>query len=141
MRAEQEKKLLTEEDWNALVGGTKLKSFKKDEIIIQQGRQYQKICQIVKGRCRVEKEENGVKQLLNVMTAPETFGEPSFTVWDRTSFVSVVADEEVSLSIIEGYFIRICCDLKPGFEGRFFNYLAAQLARRVASRERLVYNY
>jgi len=141
LKAEQEKKLLTEEDWDMLVGGTKLKTFKKGECIIKQGKQYQKLCQIVQGRCRVEKEVDGKKTILSVLVTPETFGETSFTLWDKGSSVSIIAEEDVALSVIEGYFIKITCDMKNGFAGRFYNYLAATLARRVYSAERMVYNY
>lgn len=63
----------------------------------------------------------------------------SFTLWDEPSSYSLIADDdEVALSVIEGnmilnncksigYYIRIACDMRPGFEARFYKYLAAQV--------------
>ena len=76
----------------------------------------------------------------------------SFTMWDEPAPVSLVASEDnVALSVIEGYYMRIACERDAGFEARFFNFLAAQvcwkvslidkLTRRITMGERLLYNY
>jgi len=72
---------------------------------------------------------------------PETFGEMNFLMWERKSNFSVVADEDVTLCIIEGHYVSILFNMIPGFAGRFYKYLVDVLSRRLYSRERLLYHY
>lgn len=87
------------------------------------------------------------------MPKGETFGEITFLLSDRSPSYSIIAGEDTEICIIEGdnkmhfnlavsgYFIGILFGMREGFAGRFFKYLAAVLARRVFSKERLVFNY
>lgn len=63
VKVEEEQRILTADDWDLLVNGTKLKSYAKGEIIVQQGEEYQKLFHIVKGTCRIEKDEKGEKKV------------------------------------------------------------------------------
>jgi len=120
---------LTPEDWKFLIGGAKAVVFQKNQTIIEEGQIYQRLYQINKGSCRIEK----AKQLLGKMSAPEIFGEISFLEGgDSGAAATVIPDDsEVELFIIEGYFINVLFDTQEGFAGRFYYYLCTLLAARL----------
>eukprot|EP01100_Stratorugosa_tubuloviscum_P012523 TRINITY_DN597_c0_g2_i10.p1 TRINITY_DN597_c0_g2~~TRINITY_DN597_c0_g2_i10.p1 ORF type:complete len:877 (+),score=349.05 TRINITY_DN597_c0_g2_i10:674-3304(+) len=118
---------LTEEDWAMLLKGANVCKFTKDQIIINEGQQYQRLFHLTKGRCRVERTGNK----LGTMKEKETFGEISFLEGSGAA-VTVIADEdEIELQIIEGYFVNRLFNLRDGIEGRFYHYLSTILARRL----------
>eukprot|EP01097_Dermamoeba_algensis_P009489 TRINITY_DN667_c0_g1_i4.p1 TRINITY_DN667_c0_g1~~TRINITY_DN667_c0_g1_i4.p1 ORF type:complete len:916 (-),score=254.98 TRINITY_DN667_c0_g1_i4:345-3092(-) len=118
---------LTKEDLELLLKGAKLVSYPKEAIVVQEGQLYQRLFQINKGTCRITK----MGKPLGYMSSGEMFGEISFLEGSGAA-VSVISDEEeVSLSIIEGYYINILFEMKPGFAGRFYHHLCTLLAGRL----------
>jgi len=118
---------LTNEDWDLLLQGAKLKTFSKDEAIVVEGDSFQRIYQIVEGCCRIE---IGGK-VVGFMVTEDTFGEISFLLSGGAT-ASVIADSEtVDVYIMEGYFINILFGRKQELAGRFYKYLAHELQRRV----------
>jgi len=128
--------------------GARTITYEKGHVIIEQGRYYQRICQIskvrpketndskrslindIQGFCRIERQlENGDVITVGKVGPGESFGEISFIKGGRTdpfmkcwSFsqstfhlvgasASVVADEEVEMFAIEGYFMNILIDM------------------------------
>eukprot|EP01103_Thecamoeba_quadrilineata_P019456 TRINITY_DN7892_c0_g1_i1.p1 TRINITY_DN7892_c0_g1~~TRINITY_DN7892_c0_g1_i1.p1 ORF type:complete len:1077 (+),score=244.67 TRINITY_DN7892_c0_g1_i1:35-3265(+) len=121
---------LTDTDWKHILEGAKSKIHKRDEVIIQEGQQYQRLYQINRGSCRIEK----ATQVLGRMETQEMFGEISFLEGGSGAgaAVTVIADEdEVELAIIEGYFINILFHTMHGFAGRFYHHLCKLLSQRI----------
>ena len=154
-----QKSILTPTDWELMLGGAKKVTFQEGEFIIRAGETYQKIYHIVRGSCNVEINRGGEAVIINRMQENTTFGEMSFILQSEDSeyqaSASVIAAEEVEISIIEGYFLNIIFDMHPGkfqiFEtrrhtssthsrfsffniglvARFFEYLCNVLANRI----------
>jgi len=118
---------MSAEDWDFLLKGSKAVKYAKDEIIIAEGAQYQRLYQLSKGVCRVEK---GQKKL-GMMSTGEMFGEISFLEGSGAAVTVRSEDDGVELQIIEGYYINILFDMKPGFAGRFYHHLCTVLAARL----------
>ena len=97
--------ILNKKDWELLLQGAKTQSYNADQIIVSQSEQYQRIYQINKGTCRIEVEKDGQRRKLGVMKENETFGEISFLTGSGAS-AYVIADENVQLTIVEGYYIN-----------------------------------
>lgn len=154
---ESQKKILTPTDWELMLNGAKKVIFKDGEFIIRAGESYQKIYHIVRGNCIVEVERDGQMVIINRMGENTTFGEMSFIKQtednEYKASASVIAVDEVEISIIEGYFLNIIFDMHPGLgetrvlafvhlkscstEVRFFEYLCHVLAQRIGRQTRL----
>lgn len=146
-RATEERKLaalrarydLTEEDWENILKGASVTTFNKDQPVITEGDKMQRIYQVGRGTCRIEKallsDEKQKLVLGRFVKDDGVFGEISFLEGGAAS-ASVVADEpETAIHIIEGYFLDVLFQRTPGLSGRFYHYLASLLAKRVALRE------
>jgi len=130
---------LTNVDWELIIKGARTITYTKDDVIIEEGQKYQRIYQINKGICRIEKIKNGKNVVLGHMGVEESFGEISFLQGSGTT-ASVIADQDgVELCIIEGYFMKMLFGLQRGLASRFFKYLAAGIASRVRQREQDLY--
>jgi CRP-like cAMP-binding protein len=131
---------LTEEDWRLVLQGASCLTFTKNQYIIQEGEEHQRIYQIVEGKCRIEKgrldsQQGGSVQILGHMEPGSLFGEMSFLEGGGAT-VSVVADDDkVTLYVIEGYFINLLFVRYPDLAGRFYHYLSSVLANRLNKRE------
>lgn len=130
--------ILTEEDWNLLIGGSKVKVFKKGDVIISAGKA-SSLYQIVDGTVSIKKEIHGQSTILTRLHAPQTFGEVSFFLQEKTSNYDIVVEsEEVSVYLIELYFIYLMFERVEGFASRWLKYLCAILARRLFSFENII---
>eukprot|EP01124_Arcella_intermedia_P005670 TRINITY_DN13354_c0_g2_i1.p1 TRINITY_DN13354_c0_g2~~TRINITY_DN13354_c0_g2_i1.p1 ORF type:complete len:1073 (+),score=274.40 TRINITY_DN13354_c0_g2_i1:427-3219(+) len=129
----------TPEDWQLILKGSRTVHYQKDEVIIKEGKKYRQLYQLTKGVCRIEKE--GINKPLDLISYsshhPEDsiFGEISF-LEDGPATASVIADENVQIHIIEGYFLNILFQHYPPLCVRFYHYIARVLARRITARER-----
>ena len=122
---------LTEDDWTVLLQGSKKVTFVKDQVIVTEGENFQRIYQISTGSCRIEKSGKP----LGEMGEGATFGEVSFLLSGGAS-ASVIADSSsVEVYLLEGYYINILFGMKPELAGRFYKYLAKTLQRTVQLRE------
>jgi signal-transduction protein with cAMP-binding, CBS, and nucleotidyltransferase domain len=125
---------LTQDDWGFLLQGAKMPVYERGQKIIGEGEQFQRIYQIVKGTCRIEKAAFE-KPIGSGMGPGQTFGEISFLLSGGAT-ASVIADSDtVEVYILEGYFMNIVFSMKPELAGRFYKYLATMLQRRIRSRE------
>eukprot|EP01119_Soliformovum_irregulare_P018193 TRINITY_DN5526_c0_g1_i4.p1 TRINITY_DN5526_c0_g1~~TRINITY_DN5526_c0_g1_i4.p1 ORF type:complete len:392 (+),score=89.08 TRINITY_DN5526_c0_g1_i4:153-1328(+) len=130
LEAKAETEYLTNDDWKHLVGGCKTQKFSKGDVIIKSGSTHQRLYQIIQGTCKVESVTQNSKYPVGILSEPEIFGETSFLIWESGSSHQVVAEEDVTLYAIEGYFVSILFNMIPGFAGRFFRFLGAILSRR-----------
>mmetsp|Transcript_34909 Transcript_34909/g.87853 ORF Transcript_34909/g.87853 Transcript_34909/m.87853 type:complete len:853 (-) Transcript_34909:259-2817(-) len=128
---------LTPSDWNLLVGGAKLLSLKRNEVLIAEGTESQRLFYIAHGHCRVEitRPEDDSKVVVGTISAKETLGDISF-LQNSTATASVIAEvDDMSVYCIEGTHIHGLMDSVPGFAGRFYKYLATVIGLRLRQRE------
>jgi CRP-like cAMP-binding protein len=128
--------MLSEEDRAKILKGAKCLIYQKDDYVISEGDQFQRIYQLARGSCRIEKLVGNETKVLGRMTSDDgLFGEISFLEGGAAS-ASVIADEpDTAVYIIEGYFLNILFEENPGLSGRFYHYLAHMLSKRLKQRE------
>jgi len=132
---------MTPEDWKLIIGGAKRLVCKKGTTIIAEGNEFQRIFQIVRGKCRTEaimEVENGLRktQSLGSITPNQIFGEVSF-VQRKGATATVIADsDEVEMFVIEGYFFKRLLQIRPELSGRFLHYICSVLQRRINVHDR-----
>lgn len=112
----EDSEVLTNEEWDLLLDGSKTKLFVKDQIIIQEGDNFQRIYQISEGICRIEKGGN----ILGTLETGQTFGEISFLISGGATASVIANSEKVIVIILEGYFMNILFGRKPEIAGRFY---------------------
>eukprot|EP01126_Amoeba_proteus_P052529 TRINITY_DN6351_c0_g1_i8.p1 TRINITY_DN6351_c0_g1~~TRINITY_DN6351_c0_g1_i8.p1 ORF type:complete len:257 (-),score=80.33 TRINITY_DN6351_c0_g1_i8:226-996(-) len=131
----------TEEDWTLILSGTRSVRYANSEYVIQQEQQqYQRIFQITKGKCRIEKQlDSGVTVTLAQIGAGSIFGEISFLegAGGKATASVVASEDDTIISIIEGFFLDVAFEYYPGLSGRFYHYLAQILSGRLKQREAL----
>eukprot|EP01123_Difflugia_compressa_P012964 TRINITY_DN5775_c0_g1_i2.p1 TRINITY_DN5775_c0_g1~~TRINITY_DN5775_c0_g1_i2.p1 ORF type:complete len:404 (-),score=114.06 TRINITY_DN5775_c0_g1_i2:66-1145(-) len=127
----------SDEDWNKILEGTRSIHLLKDEYVIREGESHkQRLYQIAKGQCRIEKTvENGKTLEFGTITVNDVFGEISFLegTGATASVISNIPDTVVH--IIDGYYLDVLFDYYPGLSGRFYHYLATVLSARLKTRE------
>ena len=130
--------MLTEEDRALILKGAKCVTYQKDDAVINQGDQFQRIFQLSRGGCRIEKmDDTGQRAVLGRMVPDDgaVFGEISFLEGGAAS-ASVIADEnDTQVFVIEGYFLNVLFEKYPSMGGRFYHFLAQMLSKRLKQRE------
>jgi CRP-like cAMP-binding protein len=113
-------------------------TYQKDDAVINQGDQFQRIFQLSRGSCRIEKmDDSGQRMVLGRMVPDDgaVFGEISFLEGGAAS-ASVIADEnDTQVFVIEGYFLNVLFEKYPSMGGRFYHFLAQMLSKRLKQRE------
>lgn len=130
-----EKDLPTREDWTLILKGAKYVTFEKDQFIIREGEYFQRLSQVLMGKCRIEKTIRNQQKVLGHIDVGEIVGELSF-LQGKPASASVIANEHVELFMIEGYSLNVLFDLKPGLAGRFYKYLSTIIEKRLNLREK-----
>jgi CRP-like cAMP-binding protein len=116
--------------------GAKLMTFQRNDVIVAEGTNFQRIWQVESGVCRIEK--NSLTKPLGRIEAGQMFGEISFLLSGGAT-ASVIADSEtVTCYVIEGYFINIMFNVRPQIAGRFYKYLAKTVQRTLRERDNVV---
>jgi len=120
---------LPKKDWDMLLKGAKTEHVTKDSIIVAPGKEYQRLYEIVSGSCRVEMYCDGMTVYSTKISEGASFGELSFL--DCKENRTVIAEEDVDLIVLEGYFINTLFTMNSEFAGRFYRYLSLVLKRRI----------
>lgn len=114
---------------------SKMKVFAGD-VIIEEGKKYSILCQIIKGRCRVERTviniHTGIpeKQLLTNLGSGEVFGEATF-LSESQSTASVVADIDTEIMYITRNQLDVIAGVSPLVVIKFLHHLCETLSRRI----------
>lgn len=125
---------LTEEDWRLLIGGATQKSFRRGDIIIEEGALLCAAFVIRQGYVRV-KTSQGKGITLAILGPGEMFGEMSFL--ERTAAsASVLAEEDVSVDVLSEAHLQSLLSSRDGFAERFYRSLAESLSRRLRNTSR-----
>ncbi|KAF2072479.1 hypothetical protein CYY_006211 [Polysphondylium violaceum] len=139
---------LSKEDWE-LIGceGSRSTTYKKDEVIVSEGERMQKIFQIGKGVCRIEKSvplapgSNEYKKvILGTMKQDDTFGEITYLLSGEATADVIADSDQTEVYAIEGQFVNILFDLNPALASKWFKYLATALNKTLIERESQLYS-
>jgi len=125
---------MTTEDWSLLLEGAKLVGFADGVPVITEGMAHHRIYQVASGKCTIKKRTDAGEITLGTMDEGALFGEMTFLEKGNAT-ASVIAQGDVQIYIIEGYFINILFVDYPDLAGRFYSYLATVLAQRLSDRE------
>eukprot|EP00002_Diphylleia_rotans_P017401 TRINITY_DN3378_c0_g1_i1.p1 TRINITY_DN3378_c0_g1~~TRINITY_DN3378_c0_g1_i1.p1 ORF type:complete len:825 (-),score=169.46 TRINITY_DN3378_c0_g1_i1:507-2981(-) len=128
---EKESSVLTEKDWSLFQEGAKVVAFTKDTPILKAGEKSNSLYQIARGKVRIEIDS----QVLRTLDEGQLFGEISFLEGGTASANVIADDNPTAVYIIDGSFIEGLLKVEPGLPGRFYNYLAIQMADRLRSRK------
>jgi len=131
---------LTSSDWDLILRGAKRVTFKKNDVIISEGSDFQRIFQVVRGSCRIEKtllcSSQSRLSVVGTLGSSEILGEISFFQKSGAT-ASVIADtDEVELCIIEGYYVKRLMQMRSELAGRFLHYVCSVIQRRLIQQDR-----
>jgi len=129
---------LTAEDWKLILGGAKRLTARKETVLINQGTTFQRIFQVIRGTCRIERRAKDCTSptVVASITDNEIFGEISF-VQKKGATASVIVDsDETEVFIIEGYYMNRLLQLRPELASRFLHYICSVLQRRLNQNDR-----
>jgi CRP-like cAMP-binding protein len=125
--------LLSESDWNIILEGAKMETYKKGSMVIEQGSKYQKIYQITRGCCRIEIDKDGeIISNNKLLEIGSTFGETSFLTEEKPNCsIIAISDGGVDFIIIEGIYINTLFTIDPKLAARFYRYLSVLMVYRI----------
>eukprot|EP01133_Synstelium_polycarpum_P014228 gene14228-16787_t len=146
----------TKEEWASIFKGSKAITFRKGEILVTEGVEFQKIFYITRGECTIVKgltpaSNNGLQAsgaegasppvistlsgknliLLAKLSPGSIFGEMSFLLPGGSSTSVIVSSDELEVFTLEGYFLNIMLKSKTALAPKFYKYLACVLESRV----------
>eukprot|EP01103_Thecamoeba_quadrilineata_P017674 TRINITY_DN6378_c0_g1_i1.p1 TRINITY_DN6378_c0_g1~~TRINITY_DN6378_c0_g1_i1.p1 ORF type:complete len:322 (+),score=53.20 TRINITY_DN6378_c0_g1_i1:3-968(+) len=156
---------LSKEEWDIILKGAKCFTYAKGQVVIREGTAYQRLYHIAYGRCRVVKrtvagaggstlipasesttsstdgpvgpfnQTLDTELELGKMDAGEVFGEINYLHGGVATATVIANEENTTVYVIDGSFMNMLFERKPGLVGRFFYYIARLLARRIKARE------
>eukprot|EP01132_Coremiostelium_polycephalum_P003803 gene3803-4732_t len=145
--------LPTKDEWNTILKGAKASVYKKGEVLIQEGSEYLKIFQIIRGECAIVKSNcaelpsSGLSTptssstattpdlknslILSKLSKGSIFGEMNFLIPGGSCASVIVTSDEVEVYTLESYFLHIILKSKSNLAPKFYKYLACVLESRV----------
>jgi extracellular factor (EF) 3-hydroxypalmitic acid methyl ester biosynthesis protein len=114
-------------DWVLILDKAKLLNFKKDETLIQMGKQPAMVIVIMKGKAEVR---NGFGVKIAEICPGEICGEMAFLENGKAS-ASVVAEEPMVVYGVDWPTLQDLFELYPPLASRFYRSLAVGLSRRL----------
>jgi CRP-like cAMP-binding protein len=115
---------------NAVLASAPVKSFARDQVVLDQNVLLRAIFLIEEGSVRVERQDRGQTVPLAVLEAGEFFGEMSYVDGAPTS-ARVVADTATRVRVIDEATVASLTKKDPNFSGRLYRSIAAILAERL----------
>jgi extracellular factor (EF) 3-hydroxypalmitic acid methyl ester biosynthesis protein len=114
----------------ALLAAAPVRSFARDQLVIDQNVDLRAIFLIDDGSVRVERQDRGAMIPIAILGPGEFFGEMSFVDGTPTS-ARVIADEPTRLRVIDTATVDALTKADPSFPGRLYRSIAAILAERL----------
>ena len=118
---------VTPNDWTLIVDRAKRVAFKKNDPLIQSGKQQKTVYLLIKGNAKVESSS---KVLIAELEPGEICGEMAF-LENGIASASVTAASDVEACAIEGAALLDLFELYPHLGSRFYRSLAVNLSRRL----------
>jgi CRP-like cAMP-binding protein len=114
----------------AILAAAPVKTYARNDVVVEQNVPSQAIFFIEDGTVRVERQDRGQTALLAVLEPGEFFGEMSYVDGSPTS-ARVVADSQTRLRVVDEAAIQKLMQADPSFAGRLYRSIAAILADRL----------
>jgi extracellular factor (EF) 3-hydroxypalmitic acid methyl ester biosynthesis protein len=114
-------------DWVLILDKAKYVNFKKDESLIQQGKQPAAVFVIMSGKAQIR---NGFGVTIARICAGEICGEMAF-LENTSASATVVAEEAMVVCGIDWPILQDLFELYPHLASRFYRSLAVNLSRRL----------
>jgi extracellular factor (EF) 3-hydroxypalmitic acid methyl ester biosynthesis protein len=118
---------VTQNDWILIVDRSKRIAFKKDDVLLQPGKQNKMVYLLVKG---VAKVEGSAKTFIAQIEPGEVCGEMAF-LENGVASASVTATGQLEVCAIEWSALLDLFELYPHLGSRFYRSLAVNLSRRM----------
>ncbi len=118
---------VTQNDWMLIVDRAKRSLFKKDDVLIQAGKQSKTVYLLVKGTARVE---SATKAPIAKLEPGEICGEMAF-LENGVASANVVSTGNLEACAIEWTALLDLFELYPHLGSRFYRSLAVNLSRRM----------
>ena len=122
---------LTGEDWRMLLTRSRSARFSRGDVVLVEGSVGAGICIIRAGFVRIERIHLGHGVAIARRGPGEVVGEMSF-LQHTGATASVVAEDDVEVSILDGEDVIAALAALPGLETRFYQSLAVMLSERLA---------
>jgi extracellular factor (EF) 3-hydroxypalmitic acid methyl ester biosynthesis protein len=122
--------MLSEHDWSLLQQHARPATYRRSDVILAEGASGRALHIVNNGTVRVEQAQNGRGIALALLGPGEIFGEMGF-VENAPADASVVAEEDVTVDVIDGNALQSVMASEPGFAVRFYHSLALTLIRRL----------
>jgi signal-transduction protein with cAMP-binding, CBS, and nucleotidyltransferase domain len=118
---------LTQNDWTLIVDRSKRSTFRKNDILIDQGKQAKTVYLLVRGTARVETPSKAVVAHID---PGQVCGEMAF-LENSVASATVTADEDLEVCAVEWAALLDLFELFPHLGSRFYRSLAVSLSRRL----------
>ena len=118
---------VTQNDWMLIVDRAKRTTFKKDDFLIQAGKQSKTVYLLVKGSARVE---SSTKAPIAKLEPGEVCGEMAF-LENGVASANVVSTGNLEVCAVEWSALHDLFELYPHLGSRFYRSLAVNLSRRM----------
>jgi CRP-like cAMP-binding protein len=125
--AKSQLQYITPNDWVLILDKAKSLNFKKDETLIQQGKQPETVFVVMDGRAKIR---NGFGLTIARISPGEICGEMAF-LENTYASASVVAEEAMVVYGIDWPILQGLFELYPHLASRFYRSLAVSLSRRL----------
>eukprot|EP00028_Trichosphaerium_sp_Am-I-7-wt_P004932 CAMPEP_0168528274 /NCGR_PEP_ID=MMETSP0405-20121227/13150_1 /TAXON_ID=498012 /ORGANISM="Trichosphaerium sp, Strain Am-I-7 wt" /LENGTH=995 /DNA_ID=CAMNT_0008551645 /DNA_START=77 /DNA_END=3064 /DNA_ORIENTATION=- len=126
-------KELSADDWDIIMNGSEdsLLSYGMDEIVMKEGNHYNRMFQIVKGSCRIEREEGDQTTVLATLRPGDIFGEISFLCQCPATATVKANRDKVDLLVLDRVILNVIFYNDPKLESRFYRFVASLVAKRL----------
>eukprot|EP00002_Diphylleia_rotans_P032570 TRINITY_DN6851_c0_g1_i5.p1 TRINITY_DN6851_c0_g1~~TRINITY_DN6851_c0_g1_i5.p1 ORF type:complete len:638 (+),score=130.11 TRINITY_DN6851_c0_g1_i5:61-1974(+) len=129
---------LTVDDVLFMLRNTQVQSLSRDRPVLEEGRQYDNLYQVLQGRLEVHIGDPADLTVLRIMQEGDMFGEMSFLDGGVASATVVPVDDKALVCVLDGKYLLQRIKSNPEFGIRLYKYLSLVLTNRVKTLSRLV---
>ena len=123
-------RFLTEDDRKKLAEGARTGTYRRGETLFREGHFQPNLYIIKAGWVRVERDYDGQGLAVARYGPNEVLGEIAF-LKQKPAFGTVIAEEDVTVDILDGQLIQSKLASDPGFAARFYQSMAVCLGDRL----------
>lgn len=126
----EDEEILSKADWELVLGGAETVSYKEGDVVIEEGKRYERLFQVDKGDLKVVVRGQEVAQ----MSSGTMFGEIGFL--EKTpATASIIAATPCEILEIDNSYFNTLFVKHPAIAAKFFHFLATLLTGRISERE------
>jgi len=126
---DQDSWALTTADWEKIVAASKETTYASGEVVKAPGSPQRALFRVIGGICNVTKKQ----QVVNEMTQGDMFGVLEFLLNSsrHANYEVKALENHTKVYRIEGYYLDVLFSYDPRLCGRFYHYLATELAAKL----------